>query len=268
MSPIIIIILFALAVVFLLLMILFIQRQRDSLFMAQHRHMVSGTVVDVKIVRTGNNVSDRVQFSYTVDGKEYTHVCYCRPDKYHRDQTVQIIYHPNKPKLASPEGLFRVMPKSDVRLMAFFLVLMYVFAVCLALSNVYDSWGRAFDRFEFPMILLFNWFSYWTEYRIVRKGKSSTGTIVYSERDHKTVRVIAEFDVNGVTYDTRMMNMPAKRCKREYNQGGQIGVLYREQNPVESVIEDDTLKERALRIFAIISSIVLPIVWIVVLFID
>lgn len=268
MSPIVIFILVSLALAFVLLMILFIQRQRDSLFMAQHRHKVSGTIVDVNTVRTGKNVSDRVQFSYTVDGKAYTHVCYSRPNKFQRDQTVQIIYHPNKPKLAFPESLFRVMPKSDVRLMAIFLVLMYVFAACLALSNVYDSWGTAFDRFEFPMILLFNWFSYWTEYRIVRKGKSSTGTIVYSEQDHKNVRVIAEFDVNGVTYDTRMMNIPAKRCKREYNPGGQIGVLYRAQNPVESAIEDDTLKERALRIFAMINSVVLPIAWIVLLFID
>ena len=266
MSPVVIVILAVLAAVFILLMILFIQRRRDSLFMAQHNQTVSGTVVDISTVRTGNNVSDRVRYSYTVDGKAYTHVCYCRPDKYRRDQTVPVIYHPKKPRLAFPESQFRVMPASDVRLMAVFLALMYVFAVCLALSNVYDSWGKAFDRFEFPMILLFNWFSYWTEYRIIRQGKSCTGTIVYSERDHKTVRVIAEFEVSGVKYDTRMMNMPAKRCMREYHQGGQIGVLYREQNPVESAVADDTLKEQALRIYAVISSIVLPVLWALMIF--
>ena len=266
MSLIILIILAALAVTFVLLMILFILRRKDILFMAQDRHTVSGTVADVSTVRTGANAAERIKLSYVIAGKEYTHVCYCRPNQYHRDQIVPVIYHPDKPKLAFPERSFRVMPKSDVCLLAVFLVLMFVLVVCLALCNVYDSWGRFFDHFELPMILLHNWFSYWLEYRIIRRGKSGTGTIVYSERDHKTVRVAAEFDVNGVTYETRMMNMPVKRCKREYHPGGQIGVLYREQDPAESVIEDDTLKEKAMRIRAVISGIVLPAVWLLFIF--
>lgn len=265
MSPIMILLLTALAAVFVLLIILFIQRRRDMLFMAQNRHTVSGTVID--ITQAGNKASDRVKITYAIDGKKYTHVWYCRPNKYQRDQTVPIIFHPDKPNLAFPEALFRVMPESDVRMLIIFVVLLYIFTVCLMLSNVYDAWGRFFDYIEFPMILLFSWFSYWSEYKIVRKGKSSTGTIVYTERDHKTVRVIAEFEVSGVTYDTRMMKMPVQRCKREYHQGGQIGVLYREQNPVESVIEDDTLKERSLRIRVIILSIVLPFIWAAMLFI-
>ena len=47
MSPIMILLLTALAAVFVLLIILFIQRRRDMLFMAQNRHTVSGTVIDI-----------------------------------------------------------------------------------------------------------------------------------------------------------------------------------------------------------------------------
>lgn len=265
MSPLTVIILAALAAVFVLLAVLLILRRRDTQFMAKNRHTVPGTVTEVHTVRTGDNAAERVKIRYTVNEKDYTHICYTRPQKYCCDQTVSMIVHPDKPRLAFPESQFRPMPAKDVQILAVFLVLLYVFTACMVLSYT-NGWQSKLDHFEMPIMLLSSWFSYLDEYRIVRRGASCKGTIVYTERDHKTVRVIAEFTVGGVTYETRMMNLPVKRCKREYNQGGQIGVLYREQNPAEAVVEDDTLNEKAKRTAVIVCSIVLPVFWVICVF--
>ncbi|MBQ5335154.1 MAG: hypothetical protein J6Z45_04325 [Oscillospiraceae bacterium] len=251
-----------LAAMMALLVFLLIRLRRDQLFMAQQKCCVTGTVTDVKPFRAGGTVSDRVTFCYSVAGTEYTRVCSCRPQRFHRDQTVQMICHPDKPKMAFPECLFRVMPVSALRLAAGFCAAVPVLVLCFAVGGMNEAWSRYFDHFQYPLSLLYIWGSYWLEYRIVRRGKSGTGTIVYSERDDKTVRAAAEFTVGGITYETRVMQMPARRCTREYVQGGQIGVLYREESPDESVIEDDTRKEKLWRLLAIIGSIVLPSLWV------
>ena len=264
MLPVIAVILIALALVFVLLMRLFMQRRRDMLFMSQHRHTVTGTVTEVLPSRAGG--SERVRIRYTADGKEYTHDCYTRPEKYRPDQTVEMIVHPEKPKLAYPLSRFRPLRKGELRLMAVFCAGIYLFVVLLVLSNVYDSLGRVMDHIEMPLMLLVGWGNYWTEYRLARRGVRGTGTVVYAVRDDKTVRAAAEFDAGGLTCETRVMRLPVKYCKRTYTPGEQIGVLYQADNPDEAILEDDTRRERLMRIAVIAESIVLTVIWALMLF--
>ncbi|MBR6420164.1 MAG: DUF3592 domain-containing protein [Oscillospiraceae bacterium] len=259
MSPVALFFLAALAAVFGLLMLLFILRRRDQLRMSQNPRIVSGTVTDVRTRRSKAGVSDCVRISYRIDGKEYTHVYFSRPDKFRKDETVPMICHPEKPNLAVPEVLFRVIPKSHIRLLAAFLVLLYLMTVCIVLRDTYDTCSTVMDCAKYPLMIAGCWISYWDVSRILRRGKSCTGTIVWTERDHRSVRVIAEFDADGTACETRMMQLPVKRMQREYHPGGQIGVLYLEENPAEAVIDDDAVKEKVRRLLpaAVISSIVL-----------
>ena len=260
MSPVsIIIILVLLAVLYALLCALIPRCRRDQLRIAAEQQTVSGTVTEVKDHRAGGQQTQRVKLCYTIDGKEYTYYCYTRPDQYQVDQTVELLRHPENPKRVYLKDRFHILTENEVKLIIFGLGMVFLFAGFLVLGNLNDTMKEIADFSKYPLVILFAWFSYWIEYRTVRKGVHGTGTIVYSTRDHKNVRVIAQFEADGQIYETRAMQMPIKQCTREYNPGGQIGVLYAEKTPGDAVIEDDTLRLRQLHRAAIIVSVTVPL---------
>lgn len=246
-----------LAGLFALLCALVPRVRRDQLRIAAEMQTVSGTVTEVKQVR---RQSQSVKICYTIDGKDYTYRCYARPDQYQADQTVELLRHPEKPKRVYLKDQFHVLTENEVKLMIGGLGLIFLFGAFLALGSLNETMHEIAKFSKYPLIILGAWGSYWIEYRIVRRGIHGTGTIVYSTRDHKNTNVIARFEAaDGQTYETRPMRLPIRHCTREYNIGGQIGVLYAEKTPGDAVIEDDTLQLRKLHKTAVILTIVVSL---------
>jgi len=252
MSTITIIVLFSLLLIFGLLVIACLFRRKDMQALEQNPQTVTGTVVSCKELRSKDDLYQRVTICYTVDGTEYTQAFSCRPNKYVLDQPVTIYYVENKPKFARLSAVFHGEPQREFILLLSALAAFYCILVLIVLSNEYSILKRICGELQYLLwLFLILWVNF-TERKLVRRGVPAAGTIVYAERDHKIMRVIAEYTVDGRTYETRQMKLPVKKCSREYCIGGQIGVRYQQKHPVDGIIEDDVMKLKMLRIITVI----------------
>lgn len=261
------IMLIVLAVLFGLLIVLFVRQQRKRETLLKNPLHVTGTVKQCSRVRSGGAIYQRVTVCYSVDGREFKHVFLCRPDQYSTDQTVALFCQPDKPQTAFRQAdLMRSRPQRERWIVVILIAAMYAVVVVAILSNEIPFLKPILKNAEFPLVILYSIGIYANERRILKRGIPCTGTIVFSERDHKTVRVMAEYTVDGIPYETRQMQIPAKRCTREYCVGGQIDVLYKKNSPGEGAIREDAERmEKLRRIAPIVGIAVLLPIWIILM---
>ena len=120
------------------------------------------------------------------------------------------------------------------------LVLAFVAAIVLLVLYAYDA-RVIIDALFWLILYITSWVWYIDEHNRLYKGKATVGTIVYSEANKHTCRVVAQYSIDGCTYETRQMIVPL-RDRTTYNINDQIGVKYSEKHTNFGIIEEDKMQ--------------------------
>lgn len=214
-----------------------------------------GRVEDIREKKYRKGLWQEIHVSYSANDTQRKYKTRQKGSRFCQHQQLTVRYLKDKPHFCVIDQTrnYEAMPEVFLTLMLFLLYLYLFMLLCILFPEDRFDALRSMVLDAGMLIAVFAW--YLSERALIAQKTVCMGRIRCADDIGNERVILAEYTVNGHTYETREMRIPRKHCKKAYETGEEITVKYDPKHPYRSIIAEDVYSFRAVKTVLLLLSL-------------